>query len=134
MDNKVELWFKNHKLEIEIVALVKSGKIEKTFLGLELPVTRFTTWELPIQYSIADNHYAARLYVEPEIEPPYENFKLYINGKLIGEGEPKYKPEERIRADMQGYVTLGAFIGPINIYKGDRVKVEGKREINVKLI
>jgi len=132
--NEVELWFKSHKLEVEIVALVRNGKIEKTFVGLELPATRFTTWELPCHYVIADNAFAGRLYVGPEIEPPYGNFKLYINGKLIGEGEPKYKPEERIRADMQGYVTLGAFIGPINIYKGDRVKVEGKREINVKLI
>ncbi|WP_338603153.1 2-keto-4-pentenoate hydratase [Sulfolobus tengchongensis] len=132
--NDVELRFKSHKLEVEIIALVNNGKIEKTFLGLELPATRFTTWELPTYYSIADNVHAARLYVGPEIDPPYGSFKLYINGKLIGEGEPKYRPEEKIRKDMEGYISLGVFIGPVYIYKGDKVKVEGKREINVRFV
>ncbi|MCH4815772.1 MAG: 2-keto-4-pentenoate hydratase [Saccharolobus sp.] len=130
----IELWFKSHKLEVEIIALVSNGTVEKTFLGLELPATRFTTWELPSYYAIADNVHAARLYVGPEIDPPYGSFKLYINDALVGEGEPKYKLEERVRKDMEGYVSLGVFIGPISIYKGDRVRVEGKKEINVKFV
>ena len=133
-DNQIELWFKNHKLEVEIVALVEQGKIKKTFLGLEIPATRFTTWNLPPQYMIADNLYAARLYVGPEIKPPYGNFKLYINDKLVGEGEPKYNPEERVKDFMNGYVTLGVFIGPIDISRGDEIRVEGKTNIRVKTI
>jgi len=131
--NEVELWFKSHKLEVEIVALVRNGKIEKTFVGLELPATRFTTWELPCHYVIADNALAGRLYVGPEIDPPYGSFRIYINDKLMGEGEPKYKPEERVKRDMEGYVSLGAFIGPTSIYRGDKIKIEGKRKINVKM-
>ncbi|QGA68973.1 2-keto-4-pentenoate hydratase [Sulfolobus sp. E11-6] len=132
--SNVELWFKSHKLEVEIIALVSNGIVEKTFLGLELPATRFTTWELPPYYGIADNVHAARLYVGPEIDQPYGSFKLYINDTLVGEGEPKYKPEDRVRKDMEGYVSLGVFIGPVSIYRGDRVRVEGKRQINVRFI
>jgi len=133
-NDKVELWFRTHKVELEIVAYVVNGRIEKTFIGLELPATRFTTWDLPTYYMFADDFYAARLYVGPEISQPYGSFKLYVNDKLVGIGEPKYRPEERVRKGMEGYVTLGAFIGPLDIKKGDEIRIEGKVDVVVKLI
>ncbi|MEM0173791.1 MAG: 2-keto-4-pentenoate hydratase [Sulfolobaceae archaeon] len=132
--DKVELWFKNHKVEVEIVAYVRNNEIEKTFLGLEIPATRFTTWDLPTYYAVSDDYYAARLYVGPEIKPPFGQFRLYINDKLVGIGEPKYDPKERIKKGMEGFITLGAFIGPLSINKGDEIRVEGKVDIKVKLI
>ncbi|EZQ04817.1 MULTISPECIES: hypothetical protein [Acidianus] len=130
----VELWFKTHKLEVELIALVREGDIQRVYLGLELPATRFNTWDIPVKYMIADDAFAGRLYVGKEIEPPYGHFKLFINDKYIAEGGPSYKPKERVKSYMNGYVSLGAFIGPIKVSKGDKVRVEGKKTINVKLI
>lgn len=133
-ENIVELWFRNHKLEVEIVALVKNGEVKRTFLGLEIPAPRFTTWDLPQHYIIADDIFAARLHVGPEIDPPFGSFKLYINDRFIGDGEPKYKPEEKVREYMEGYVSLGVFIGPISVKRRDKIRVEGKKSISVSLI
>ncbi|ACP49557.1 hypothetical protein [Saccharolobus islandicus] len=133
-ENTVELWFRNHKLEVEIVTLVENGEVKRTFLGLEIPAPRFTTWDLPSHYIVADNIFAARLYVGPEIDPPFGSFKLYINDKFVGEGEPKYKPEEKVKEYMKGYVSLGVFIGPTSVKKGDKIRVEGKKSISVSLI
>ncbi|AWR98187.1 2-keto-4-pentenoate hydratase [Acidianus sulfidivorans JP7] len=132
--NDIELWFKTHKLEVEIIALVKNGKIQRTYIGLELPATRFNKWDLPDYYVIADDAFAGRLYVGKEIEPPYGSFKLFINDKFISAGAPSYDPNERVKDFMNGYVALGAFIGPVKISKGDKVRVEGKKTISVKII
>jgi len=132
--DNVELWFPTHKLEVEIIALVKNGRLEKTFLGLELPATRFNTWDLSQEYIIADDAFAGRLYVGKEIEPPFGIFKLSINDKFTAEGGPSYSIKDLIKSDMNGYISLGAFIGPLKISKGDKIKVEGKKTINVKLI
>ncbi|AHC51908.1 2-keto-4-pentenoate hydratase [Sulfolobus acidocaldarius SUSAZ] len=133
-DEEIELWFKTHKLEVEIIAVVRKGKVEKTYLGLEIPATRFNTWNLPEQYIIADDAFAGRLFVGEQIEPPFGNFKLFINDKLVGEGGPAYNPSSVVRQDMEGYVSLGVFIGPHTIGKGDRVRVEGKKTISVKFV
>jgi hypothetical protein len=133
-DSEVELWFRTHKLEVEIVALVKNGKIEKTFIGLEIPATRFNTWDLPEHYIIADDAFAGRLYVGKPIEAPLGNFKLFINDKFVTEGGPSYNLSEIIKPYMEGYVSLGVFLGPYKISKGDKVRVEGRKTINVKFV
>ncbi|AEE92968.1 conserved hypothetical protein [Acidianus hospitalis W1] len=130
----VELWFKTHKVEVELIALVKSGKISKIYLGLEIPATRFKTWDLPTQYIIADDAFAGRLFVGKEIEPPYGSFKLFINDKYIATGSPTYSPQSLIKDFMEGYVALGAFLGPYKISKGDKIRVEGKKTISVKMV
>ncbi|ARM74911.1 2-keto-4-pentenoate hydratase [Acidianus manzaensis] len=130
----IELWFKINKLEVEIIALVKNGKIERTYIGLEIPATRFNKWDLPPHYVIADDAFAGRLYVGKEIEPPYGSFKLFINEKFISAGAPSYTPSEVVKSFMEGYVALGAFIGPVKISKGDKIRVEGKKTISVKII
>ncbi|QKR00236.1 2-keto-4-pentenoate hydratase [Metallosphaera tengchongensis] len=132
--HELELWFKTHKLEVEIIALVKNGEVEKTFIGLEVPATRFKTWDVPKYYMIADNAFAGRLYVGKEIEPPYGHFKLFINGELVGEGSPNYNPSKVVRPDQTGYVACGAFIGPVSVAKGDLIRVEGKKTFQVKAI
>ncbi|MFP3205831.1 MAG: 2-keto-4-pentenoate hydratase [Metallosphaera yellowstonensis] len=129
----VELWFKTHKLEVEIIALAKNGKVVKTFIGLEIPATRFKTWDLPKHYMIADDAFAGRLYVGREIEPPFGSFKLFINDELVGEGAPTYNPSNVVKPDQSGYVACGAFIGPVKISRGDLVRVEGKKTIHVKI-
>lgn len=133
-DTDVELWFRTHKLEVEIIALVKNGKIEKTYLGLEIPATRFNKWDLPDHYMIADDAFAGRLYVGKEIDYPYGSFKLYINDKFISAGAPTYNPSEVVKDYMNGYVSLGVFIGPVKISKGDKIRVEGKKTIVTKMI
>ncbi len=132
--NELELWFKTHKLEVEIIALVQDGKIQKSFVGLEVPATRFNTWDLPKHYMIADDAFAGRLFVGKEIEPPYGHFKLFINGDLMGEGAPNYNPANVVRPDQTGYVSCGAFIGPVKLSKGDVIRVEGKKTFQVKAV
>ncbi|MBW9142045.1 MAG: 2-keto-4-pentenoate hydratase [Candidatus Aramenus sp.] len=133
-EDEVELWFPTHKLEVEIIALVKGGNVEKTFLGLELPATRFNTWDLGKEYVIADDAFAGRLYVGKEINPPFGTFKLIVNGKFVAEGAPTYSPREVVKPYMEGYVALGAFIGPLKLSKGDVIRVEGKKTINVRVV
>ncbi|ABP94601.1 hypothetical protein HA72_0424 [Metallosphaera sedula] len=130
--SELELWFKTHKLEVEIIALVENGRVLRTYLGLEVPATRFTTWDLPKHYMIADDAFAGRLFVGKEIEPPYGHFKLFINGELVGEGAPTYNPQNVVKPDQTGYVSCGAFIGPVKISKGDLIRVEGKKTIQVR--
>jgi len=131
-NNEIDLWFKTHKLEVEIIALVRNGKVEKTFLGLEIPATRFNTWDLGEHYIVADDAFAGRLYVGKQIEPPFGTFKLIINDEFVAEGGPTYNPSEVVKPNMDGYVSLGVFIGPYKISKGDKVRVEGKKTITVK--
>ncbi len=133
-EEEVVLWFPTHKLEVEIIALVRGGRVEKTFLGLELPATRFKTWDLGKEYVIADDAFAGRLYVGREMSPPFGTFKLIVNGKFVAEGAPNYSPSELVKPNMEGYVALGAFIGPLKLSKGDQIRVEGKKTINVWVV
>ncbi|AEB95765.1 MULTISPECIES: hypothetical protein [Metallosphaera] len=128
----LELWFDTHKLEVEIIAFAENGRVKKTYIGLEIPATRFTTWDLPKHYMIADDAFAGRLFIGKEIEPPYGHFKLFLNGELMGEGSPDYNPLSVVRPNQSGYISCGAFIGPVKVSRGDLIRVEGKKTFQVK--
>jgi 2-keto-4-pentenoate hydratase len=113
-------------------------------LGIELPATRFDTWNLKAYQIVADDSAAGRLFVGEGIKLPYnEEVELYLNGHKVGKGRPRYvygTVDDMVkwllrRVDyVNGYVSSGVFVGPTNVKKGDRLRVKsGSLEYEVRL-
>ncbi|ARM76557.1 hypothetical protein [Acidianus manzaensis] len=150
-DKNVELWFENHFAELEVVFLANhctplniSECIKNIRLGIEIPGTRFNTWNLNALQLKADDSAAGRLYVGDKIEYPIKNeYSMYINDKLVGKGKPNFiygEPLDMLKwlasklGEINGYISSGVFIGPFVVKKGDKITVEGDTNIEIKLV
>jgi 2-keto-4-pentenoate hydratase len=150
-DSEVELWFENHMAEVEIVFEMDHCTIDSyptcvtgVYLGIELPATRFDTWNLKAYQILADDSAAGRLFVGEGIKLPYnEEVELYLNGHKEGKGRPRYiygTVDDMVKwllrrvGYINGYVSSGVFVGPTNVKKGDRLRVKsGSLEYEVRL-
>jgi len=148
-EKEVELWFQNHFAEVEVVFLANhcsSDNIPECIrdirLGIEIPGTRFNTWNLNALQLKADDSAAGRLYIGERIDLPVKGVSLYINDKLMGKGKPDFVyggPLEMLKwltkiGEINGYVSSGVFIGPFVVKKGDKIRVEGDANFEIKLI
>jgi 2-keto-4-pentenoate hydratase len=141
-DSEVELWFETHMAEVEIVFEMDHCTVESyptcvngVYLGIELPATRFDTWNLKAYHILADDSAAGRLFVGEAIKLPFnEEVELYLNGNKVGKGRPRYvygTVDDMVKwllrrvGYINGYVSSGVFVGPINVKKGDRLRVKG---------
>ena len=150
-DSEVELWFENHMAEVEIVFEMDHCTVESyptcvnsVYLGIELPATRFDTWNLKAYQILADDSAAGRLFVGEGIKLPFnEEVELYLNGHKVGKGRPRYvygTVDDMVKwllrrvGYINGYVSSGVFVGPTNVKKGDRLRVKsGSLEYEVRL-
>ncbi|QGR19204.1 hypothetical protein [Stygiolobus azoricus] len=151
-DSEVELWFENHMAEVEIVFEMDHCTVESyptcvkgVYLGVELPATRFDTWNLKAYQIVADDSAAGRLFVGESIKLPFnEEVELYLNGHKVGKGRPRYvygTVDDMVKwllrrvGYINGYVSSGVFVGPTDVKKGDRLRVKsGSLEYEVRLV
>ncbi|AWR97789.1 hypothetical protein DFR86_09675 [Acidianus sulfidivorans JP7] len=150
-DKNVELWFENNFAELEVVFLVNNCTLQNIpecikdiRLGIEIPATRFNTWNLNALQLKADDSAAGRLYFGEKIEYPINNdYSMYINDKLVGKGRPNFiygGPLEMLKwltnklGKIDGYISSGVFIGPFVVKKGDKIKVDGDVNFEIKLV
>ncbi|BCU71032.1 hypothetical protein [Stygiolobus caldivivus] len=152
LSEEIELWFNNHMAEVEIVFNMDHctpdtypSCVKEVFLGIELPATRFNTWKLKAAQILADDSAAGRLYVGEKIELPFEEeVELYVNGNKVGKGKPTYiygnvdnmvKWLMRRVGYLSGYVSSGVFVGPVNVKKGDKLRVKSQtKDYEVSLV
>ncbi len=136
---EVTLSFPKNFAELEVVILAKGCNpvnipecIKGTFIGVELPSTRFNTWNLNANQLLADDSAAGSLFVGHEVELPLKA-SMYLNGKKIGEDSPEFLlggPIEMLKwlteriGVVNGYVSSGVFVGPVEVKKGDEITVE----------
>ncbi|BCU67859.1 hypothetical protein HS7_12960 [Sulfolobales archaeon HS-7] len=149
-EKRVELWFEKHFIEVEVVFLCNECRednvpscIEDVRLGLEIPGTRFNTWEVSALQLKADDSAAGRLFLGGQVELPVKLTSLFINGKLMGRGKPDFiygGPLDMLRwltkrvRVVNGFVSSGVFVGPFDVKPGDKISVDGDEFIEVQLV
>jgi len=136
--NEVELWFEKNFAELEVVLKAENCNpatvpecVKGTYIGVELPSTRFNTWNLNAYQLLADDSAAGRLFVGDSIKLPIQAW-MSVNGKVIGEDSPEFilgGPFEMLRwltdriGNVNGYVSSGVFVGPVEVKKDDVIQV-----------
>ena len=151
-DTEFELWFNNHLAEVEIILNTDHctldnypSCVKESFLGVELPATRFNTWNIKAPQIQADDSAAGRLFLGVEISLPFnEEVEFYVNGNKVGKGRPRYvygSLDDMVKwlikkvGYVNGYVSTGVFVGPVNVKKGDKLRLKSEsKEVEVKLI
>ncbi|MFP3064812.1 MAG: hypothetical protein RXR59_04645 [Sulfolobus sp.] len=141
--NEVDLWFKNSMAEVELIYELENctlsefpSCVKNTYLGVEVPGTRFSTWNLTAAQILADDCAASRLYVGVPVEMGFNRtVELYLNGNKVREGRPSYvfgssdnvvKWLLRRVVSITGFVSSGVFVGPINIKSGDKIRLKSE--------
>ncbi|BDC19760.1 hypothetical protein [Acidianus sp. HS-5] len=148
-EKEIELWFNHNFAEVEVVFLADSCRednfpqcIKETRLGIELPATRFNTWNLNALQLKADDSAAGRLYIGEKFSLPVKGVEMLINDKLVGRGVPNFiygGPLDMVKwlisklGEVNGYVSSGVFIGPFEVKKGDKVTILGDVNLEIKL-
>jgi 2-keto-4-pentenoate hydratase len=149
-DKEIELWFNHNFAEVEVVFFADSCRndnfpqcIKETRLGVELPATRFNTWNLNALQLKADDSAAGRLYIGEQVSLPIKGVEMLINDKLIGRGVPNFiygGPMDMVKwliskiGEVNGYVSSGVFIGPFEVKKGEKITILGDVNFEIKLV
>ncbi len=138
-EREVKLRFPKNFAELEVVLQARGCNpvnipecVKGTFIGIELPSTRFNTWKLTATQLLADDSAAGSLFLGYEVKLPLRG-SMYLNGEKVGEDSPTFLlggPLEMLKwlteriGVVNGFVSSGVFVGPVEVKKGDTLVAE----------